>query len=210
MFDTIGTTNKVFVEFGVEDGTQCNTRLLRERHGWTGLQMDGSEARPEVNKQQEFITATNICALFRKYSIPQHMDLLSVDIDFFDYCVLRNILQCGYVPRVIIAEINASLGPYDALTVPCSLPEQTMWDGTRYYGMSLQAAARLLHPAYTLLYMDTRGINAFFVRTELAGEFHVQDAQFKAWVASLWRPPRNTWFGAHRPDPWRREFAHVE
>jgi hypothetical protein len=38
-----------YVEFGVEDGSECNTRLLRERYGWSGLLMDGGYHRPEIN-----------------------------------------------------------------------------------------------------------------------------------------------------------------
>jgi hypothetical protein len=30
-----------YIEFGVEDGRECNSRLLREQHGWHGLMMDG-------------------------------------------------------------------------------------------------------------------------------------------------------------------------
>ena len=29
IFDYIGTTNKVYVEFGASDGKECNTRFLR-------------------------------------------------------------------------------------------------------------------------------------------------------------------------------------
>ena len=29
IFDYIGTTNKVYVEFGASDGQECNTRFLR-------------------------------------------------------------------------------------------------------------------------------------------------------------------------------------
>ena len=48
-FACIGTTDKYFVEFGVEDGRQCTTRLLRERQGWTGLMMDGSHFNESIN-----------------------------------------------------------------------------------------------------------------------------------------------------------------
>ena len=34
IFRKIGTSNRFGVEFGVEDGSECNTRYLRERQGW--------------------------------------------------------------------------------------------------------------------------------------------------------------------------------
>jgi hypothetical protein len=34
-----GRRGGYYVEFGVEDGTQCNTRILRERFNYTGLLM---------------------------------------------------------------------------------------------------------------------------------------------------------------------------
>ena len=42
IFNRIGTTNKFFVEFGIENGTECNTRHLLEDKGWQGLWIDGS------------------------------------------------------------------------------------------------------------------------------------------------------------------------
>ena len=62
--------SRYFVEFGVEDGYECNTRFLRERFGWQGLLMDGSNTNASLNLQQEFITAEGINELFDKYSVP--------------------------------------------------------------------------------------------------------------------------------------------
>jgi len=40
IFSRIGTTNKFSVEFGVENGFECNTVYLLEKKGWKGLMMD--------------------------------------------------------------------------------------------------------------------------------------------------------------------------
>ena len=37
IFDNMGTTDKYYVEFGVEDGVQCVTRNLWKYSGWVGI-----------------------------------------------------------------------------------------------------------------------------------------------------------------------------
>ncbi|CAF3921724.1 unnamed protein product, partial [Adineta steineri] len=48
IFANIGTINKPprFVEFGTQEGQQCNTRFLRQQLGWQGLMMDGGHDIP--------------------------------------------------------------------------------------------------------------------------------------------------------------------
>src|SRR5262249_30996920 len=59
IFSFIGTIDNYFVEFGVEDGAECNTRYLREKYGWHGLMMDGFHENRAINLRKEFITAEN-------------------------------------------------------------------------------------------------------------------------------------------------------
>jgi len=107
-----------YVEFGAEDGQQCNTRVLREDHGWSGLLMDGGHANPAINLQREWVTAESINLLLSKHRVPPVFDLLVVDIDFNDYWVWQALLQAGqYRPRVVVVEINANLGSERAMTV---------------------------------------------------------------------------------------------
>ena len=40
LFSKIGTTDRRFVEFGVEDGRECNTANLSLNWGWSGLLME--------------------------------------------------------------------------------------------------------------------------------------------------------------------------
>jgi hypothetical protein len=42
IFSRIGTTNKVFIEFGVQDGLECNTHYLLHEN-WSGLWIEGDK-----------------------------------------------------------------------------------------------------------------------------------------------------------------------
>ena len=96
--------NKFFVEFGVENGLECNTRILREKYKWKGLQMDGSYENSEINLRKEWISKENIIGLFKKYNVPKNINLLSVDIDFNDFYCLKEILSV-YTCDIIICNI---------------------------------------------------------------------------------------------------------
>eukprot|EP00882_Tetradesmus_deserticola_P010799 GHRQ01011408.1.p1 GENE.GHRQ01011408.1~~GHRQ01011408.1.p1 ORF type:complete len:269 (+),score=24.59 GHRQ01011408.1:189-995(+) len=115
IFGCIGTTDRYFVEFGVEDGSQCTTRNLRENHGFSGLMMDGSNSRPEVNLQNETISSHNIVQLFSKYKVRHpRFDHLTVDIDQNTYWVALAVLRAGYRPRSLAVEFNRNLAWRDS------------------------------------------------------------------------------------------------
>ena len=171
IFAKIGTTNKFYVEFGVEDGIECNTRYLLKHKNWTGLLMDGEHANSSLNLCTEFITAENIEELFEKYNVPKDFDLLSIDIDGNDYWVWKAIKQ--YAPRVVIIEYNACYPWKESKTIPYNA--NFIWDKTDYYGATLQALVKLgKEKGYTLIATDSHGVNAFFVQDAIAkAHFHV-------------------------------------
>jgi hypothetical protein len=125
----LGASGSNFVEFGVEDGHECVTRLLREYYNWQGVLFDGTYANASINLHREFISESNICALFETYRVARDLTLLVVDIDFHDYHVLERILTCGYAPSLIVVEYNASFGPRVSWSVPRA-PINARWDGT--------------------------------------------------------------------------------
>ena len=110
IFKNIGTTDKVYVEFGVEDCmSQCNTRYLRE-NGWdvkSSLLMDGGHSNPDINLQQVIFWPSNIVTHFQKFGVKVEFDFLSVDTDSYDWFMIEAILEAGYKPRVIATEYNA-------------------------------------------------------------------------------------------------------
>ncbi|KAL3899463.1 MAG: hypothetical protein SGCHY_002037, partial [Lobulomycetales sp.] len=172
LFDNLGVTDQYYVEFGTEDGNECNTRHLHHEYGWNGLLMDGGgKIRDEADTRtifNHFIRSDNIVDLFREHKVPHQtlFDLLSVDIDSNDYYVLKNILEAGYKPRVIILEVNRNFGLEDSYTR--KLEETRPWNKTTYFGVSPQAAYFLgRRHGYSLVYYDSERINLFFVRNEV-------------------------------------------
>ena len=208
IFRRIGNGNRVFVEFGVETGVECNSaKLLME--GWRGLWLDGSSAHvAHIRKSldafvrdgrlrviESFITAENINALMAEGGVTGDIDLLSIDIDRNDYWVWKAIEVVK--PRVVIIEYNATLRPPLSLVVPYE-PMQT-WNGSNYFGASLEALVKLgREKGYRLVGCSFSGANAFFVRDEFAGDHFLDPAT----AEEHYEPPRY-FFGrltaGHRP-----------
>lgn len=177
IFRRIGTTDRSFVEFGVEHGVQCNSLWLLMQ-GWSGLWIEGSERHVKTMLKSHahwlqsghlavcraFITAENINELIGARYKDREIDLLSIDIDFNDFWVWRAIEVVK--PRVVVIEYNATWAPPASITVPYS--PTRMWQGDNYCGASLGALARLgEHKGYSLVGCCLAGVNAFFVRNDL-------------------------------------------
>jgi hypothetical protein len=203
IFAMIGTTNRYFVEFGVEDGIECNARYLMKHKGWTGLLMDGSHENPALGLHKGFITAENIESLFVKYHVPTDFDLLSIDIDGNDFWVWKAIQN--YHPRVVIMEYNACIPYTPAITIPYDPAFQ--WDKTDYYGASLSALVALSRgKGYTLVATDSCGVNAFFVQSNLVTSNFLSPPAEKLYHPAAFKgKPGNK----HPPDPLKRAWIHV-
>ena len=179
IFNRIGTTNKFFVEFGVESGIQCNTSLLLLQK-WNGLWIEASKdyfekihenfKEPLQNGQLQvknaFITPDNIEDIFAEFNIPEEPDLLSIDIDSTDYWVRKAITN--YKPRVLIMEYNAAYFPP---IVWIKKKNEPIWNQDINMGASLQALHDLNKlKGYSLVGCDFNGVNAFFVRDDCYDE----------------------------------------
>jgi len=180
IFNRIGVTNKYFIEFGVENGLECNSTNLLYK-GWKGLWIEGSaEHCGDINRrfkdvidsgqlklQNAFINAENIESLFDKAAAPTEPDLLSIDIDYNDYYIWKAITK--YKPRVVVIEYNSVFRPDTHFVVKYN--PTRVWDKTSYFGASLLALEQLgIEKDYCLVGCVFTGSNAFFVRKDIAGE----------------------------------------
>ena len=206
IFEVIKTTNKYYVEFGVENANECNTRNLRENCGWSGLLMDGGYEKKEIGLYQEFITAENINELFRKYNVPQEFDLLSIDIDYNDFYVWKSLDEI-YQPRVVIIEYNASHLPTEDKVV--KYDANAVWDSTNYFGASIRALYNLGKlKGYSLIYANNQGVNLFFVKSSILGKI---EHSFKDTnnIFLIYNSPKygSDISGGHRKDNKNREYV---
>jgi hypothetical protein len=176
----IAVTKKIFVEFGVENYTESNTRFLLTNDNWAGLVIDGSAKNVDYIKSDDiywrfnlkaenaFITRENINDLIRRNGIEGEIGLLSVDIDGNDYWVWEAIDVVD--PSIVVLEYNARFGPERAVTSPydAGFIRTTAHHSNIYYGASLAALCLLgKRKGYAFVGCNTAGNNAFFVRSEL-------------------------------------------
>lgn len=179
--------NKFYVEFGVQNGTECNTRILREKYNWKGLQMDGGYENHNINLRKEWITKENIIDLFKKYNVPKNINLLSVDIDFNDFYCLKEILLF-YKCDIIICEYNASHSPdIDKVVM---YDKKGIWDGTNYFGVSLLALDKLAKKFnYSLVYCDNNGVNCFIIHNDIIKNKNLKFANIDN-ISKIYKPPK--------------------
>jgi hypothetical protein len=180
LVNNLKITNKIFIEFGVENYEEANTRFLLENNNWSGLIIDSSsENISHIKKQnyywrnkliaiREFVSPENINEIIKKNQFNGNIGLLSVDIDGNDYWVL-NAIEVVF-PDIIIMEYNANFGSDKSLTIKYNPSFKRAKTGINklIYGCSLKAASNLCETkGYSLVYVNKNGNNAFFVKKKL-------------------------------------------
>ena len=191
-----------FVEFGVADYKESNTRFLLKNRNWRGLVMDSSGENVDAIHRDEiywqhnltavcaFVTRDNINALLSRSGLSGTIGMLSIDIDGNDYWVWEalNVID----PDIVICEYNAVLGDTHPIVVPYrdDFVRTVAHPSGLYFGASIRALEVLaIKKGYRLLGSTQAGNDAFFVRTGLFGgvESKVNDTQARP---SLFRESR--------------------
>jgi len=195
IFKRIGTSSKKFIEFGVQDGLESNGHFLLHK-GWQGLWIEGSPdcckqicdnfknpiMENQLNVINAFINKDNINDLISA-SMNGDIDLLSIDIDGNDYHVWKAI-DCVN-PRVVCIEYNAKFPPDFEYVMKYN--KTHIWDGSDNHSASLKSLEILGNElGYQLVGTNMAGVNAFFVKKELAKDLFVLPATAEI----LYNPPR--------------------
>jgi hypothetical protein len=194
-----GPRDRRFVEIGCGQ-SGGNSAVLAAELGWGGLMVDGSRkayerasrtfrVNPRVTVVRAEVTPQNINELLVAHGMTGEVDFCSIDIDSYDYWLLDALHACS--PRVLVMEYNALFGPDDAVTVPYGQEVEGV-PPKAYYGASLAALERLAHSkGYRLVGCENSGVNAFFLRGNVAPGMPTLTAR------QAYRP------ALHRDDPER-------
>ncbi|MBN2301155.1 MAG: hypothetical protein JXN60_01430 [Lentisphaerae bacterium] len=147
----IAPATRYYVDIGASDGTTWSNTVALARNGWHGLCFECDSAKIAamastyrtiggVSVCQARITPMNVCGFLRAYGVSRDFGVLSVDIDSYDWFVLKAVLS-EFRPTIVVAEINEKIPPPLEFTV--LYDASYVWDGSHFYGMSIAQMEKL-------------------------------------------------------------------
>jgi hypothetical protein len=201
LINKLSICNETFIEFGVENYEESNTRFLLMNNNWRGMVLDAYQPyidsirsgemywQYDLQAKTAWITRDNVDALLVSSGFSPDLGLLSIDIDGNDFWIWEAIHTMR--PRIVIVEYNSLFGLH-----PISVPykedfnRSTAHYSNLYYGCSLGALHWLAEKkGYFLLGSNVWGHNAFFVRADIAEDLRPLQLQ-EAYVESKFRESR--------------------
>jgi hypothetical protein len=182
LISKLGIRQKKFIEFGVENYRESNTRFLLVNNNWSGLIFDASTRnirqiqrdeiywKYDLTAQSALVTRENINDLIQTNNFSGHIGLLHIDIDGNDYWIWDVIENVD--ADLIIMEYNAYFG----CERPVSVPYNRDFDVSKahfshiYFGASLPAFIYLAQKkGYYFIGCNSAGNNAYFVNNRFTG-----------------------------------------
>ena len=194
---------RTFVEIGVQDYSESNTRFLATSGNWSGICIDDGVAHVDfvgrhaldwrygVSAVSAFVTTDNINKLIRDGGVTGDVGLLSLDVDGQDYWLWDAVTEIS--PRIVVVEYNAVFGLEAAVTVPQQddFSYFAAHPSGIYFGASLPAFVALgTRKGYRFVGCESHGANAFFVRDDVAGDLPNLTAE-QGFVQSRFRTSRS-------------------
>ncbi|HEV3392823.1 MAG TPA: hypothetical protein VG103_04865 [Chthoniobacterales bacterium] len=192
-----------FVEFGVENYRESNTRFLLLNNNWRGLVLDSSQKcvdqiqrdeiywRHTLTAKQAWITRDNINDLIGQAGWRGAIGILGIDIDGNDYWVWEKLEVVD--PVIVVIEYNSIFGPELAVTIPYErdfVRHKAHYSG-QFWGASLSALELLAkRKGYSLAGCNSAGNNAYFIRDANVGDLPVLTPR-RAFVDARWRDSRD-------------------
>jgi hypothetical protein len=163
------------VDLGAGDGVKGSNTFALFSAGWRGLgvECDTWRARKLAKTYERLagvaarharVTPQSVVALLAEHHVAREFDVLSLDIDSYDYLVLDAILS-HFRPRIVVTEINEKIPPPVRFHVKYD-PEFRLQH--HFYGYSIASLADLCaRHGYAIMELEYN--NAFLAPHELCG-----------------------------------------
>ena len=126
-----------------------------------------------------FVKPENIVDLFDKILAKEvinrnNIDILTIDIDSYDYYIVKELLEHEYKPRLFIVEYNPNLPIDQALSYP-NVEALSQSNNRKVYGASYLAMDNLIEKfGYELVHISGF-CNLFYIRNEYSDLFTKPD-----------------------------------
>ena len=167
-----------FIEIGVGDYSEANTRLLYEMYYGNGLIVDANKNlkkkvgqnvnlwKGNLNIIEAKVSSKNINSLLNTHvSFP--IDFFSIDIDSIDYWAINELKN--KISKVFILEYNPIFGSKLEISVPNDQDflRKNYYYSSVFFGASLMAYVKLMdRKGYYLLGVNRLRNNAFFINKD--------------------------------------------
>jgi hypothetical protein len=190
----LGIDKGVFLEFGVQNGLECNTLILGAL-GWRGFWVGGEDLAFDHSKTtrlsyiKAWITVENVWELTRRAlqeMQASEIDVASMDLDGNDIYFVEELLSNGFLPKLFIVEYHAKFPPPTQFQM--KYDPNHRWIGDDYFGAALTNFVNMFKKfEYSLICCNSQtGANAFFVRNEFLHLF----TDVPSDISSLYVAPR--------------------
>lgn len=193
-----------FVEFGVQNYTESNTRFLLQGDHWRGLIIDGSREsmesvrhsdlywRNDLTAVDAWIQCDNINQIIGDSGFAGEIGILSIDIDGNDYWIWDSINVVR--PVIVVVEWNSVFGARHAVSIPYipDFDRATAHHSCLYWGASMRAFEQLADKkGFVMIGSNRVGNNIFFVRRDRLGRLKAMVTE-EAYVESRFRDSRDS------------------
>tara|TARA_R100001377_G_scaffold33339_1_gene18213 strand:+ start:340 stop:1092 length:753 start_codon:yes stop_codon:yes gene_type:complete len=151
----------------VADGT--NLKLFVNDFNWKTVMWENKPMNSPASMKKygihiESVTIENVNDLFKKYNVPENVDVVVIDVDGQDYWIWEAL---DWKPQVVVIEFNTTIDKNESKVMHKDSEHYKWRDNTSsYYGASVSALKKLgKKKGYTLI--DVCGRNLFFILDEL-------------------------------------------
>jgi hypothetical protein len=181
-----------FIEIGVGDYHESNTRFIFERTSCKGLIIDIIEDfkkkvsqntkvwSGDLNILSKKIDSENFLPTIKEHDFKDNVDIFSIDVDGIDYWILEKIPK--KFSKIIVAEFN----PYFGSELSITVPNDPNFNRTNYhysnlcFGASLKSIIELLSKkGFIFLGTNLFRNNVFFVNEDFKDQLSIDFPDIK-------------------------------